>query len=100
MDDAQIGVYSAPSDSALIQKWVDANPELTQIVNMREFHNLMISGNYALLQFEKELPADEESYHNLHMRAKQLLELTGGSYEKTPDKAVDEIKRLKDSEKK
>ncbi len=99
MDDKQIMVYGRPNENTLVQKWVDANPSLTQITNMREFHNLAISGSYALLQFEKELVADKEMFNTLEMRVKQLLELGGGTYEKGPDKAADEIQKLKDSEK-
>lgn len=98
MDEKRMAVYGSPNESTLVQKWIESNPELGQIVNMREFHNLAIAGNYALLQFETELPADKETYSSLEARTKQLLELSGGSYEKAPDKAADEIKKLKDNE--
>lgn len=99
MDGKQIMVYGRPNENTLVQKWVDANLELGQITNMLEFHNLAISSSYALLHFERELPADKETFSTLELRINQLLELGGGTYEKTPDKAADEIQKLKDGEK-
>ena len=87
-------LYSIESLADEAESFIENNPEIHQIFNLKEIHFLALYERYAILFFKHELDFDWETFSGVNTRIRRILRLKGVPV-KAEDEPLDEIKKLK-----